>query len=262
MPEPTSFFTDGEAYERQTGRRSRAVGETFLNWLALPQGLRWLDVGCGTGVFTELVLDRCAPEAIAAIDPSEHQIAFARSKTTAGRVDYRLGDAQSLPFADAAFDVAAMALVIFFVPDRAKAIAEMKRVVRPGGTVAAYMWDFAGKAYPQQPMSEALRELGYEVIRVSTEITRLDALNDLFASAGLDDVVVRPIEIKTTFADFDDYWESETGFANPVVRQIRGLSAIDVERLKALLRDRLPTDRKGRISYSARANAVRGRVPV
>ena len=135
------YFTDGQAYERFMGRWSRAAGEVFIDWLSLPKGLRWVDVGCGTGAFTELVLDRCAPKQISAIDPAEDQIAYARSRPTATPVDYRAGDALSLPYEDDTFDVAAMALVIVFVPDPAKAVAEMVRVVRPGGTVATVLSD-------------------------------------------------------------------------------------------------------------------------
>ena len=131
MAETPSFFTDGQAYERLMGRWSRATGEVFLDWLALPKGLSWLDVGCGTGAFTELVIDRCAPSSMSAVDLSEGQISYARGRPWVDRVAFRVGDAQSLPFANDTFDVAAMALVINFVPDGARAAAEMKRVVRP-----------------------------------------------------------------------------------------------------------------------------------
>ena len=116
----TSFFTDGEAYERMMARWSRAAGEVFLDWLALPPGLRCLDVGCGTGAFTELLLDRQAASEVSAIDPAEDQLAYARNRPLAKPVNFRLGDAQSLPFADRTFDVATMALVITFVPDAAR----------------------------------------------------------------------------------------------------------------------------------------------
>jgi ubiquinone/menaquinone biosynthesis C-methylase UbiE len=130
VAEAPSFFTDGQAYHRLMGRWSRAVGEVFLDWLALPKGLSWLDVGCGTGTFTELVIERCAPSSMSAIEPSEGQINYSRSGHAASQVTFRTGDAQSLPFADHAFNVAAMALVINFVPDGAKATAEMKRVIK------------------------------------------------------------------------------------------------------------------------------------
>ena len=262
MADSTSFFTDGAAYERLMGRWSRAVGEVYLDWLSLPDGLRWLDVGCGTGAFTELVLDRCAPSEISAIDPSEDQVAYAKSRTAAGRVDFRIGDAQSLPFADDEFDVATMALAINFIPDSAKAVAEMKRVVRAGGTVATYIWDMTGKGYTQQPLLDALEELDIELPKVRPEITRRDVLNELFSTAGLDDVSVRSIDIQLTFENFEDFWASNTGFANPYVQLISDLPAADLELFKASLQDKLPADGSGRIAHPARANAVKGRVPM
>ena len=148
------FFTDGQAYERLMGRWSRAAGATFIDWLSLPKGLNWLDVGCGTGAFTELVIDRCAPAQISAIDPSEDQIAYARSLPVSTRATFRVGDAQSVPFGNGEFDVATMALVISFIPDAPKAVAEMRRVVKPNGTAGAYMWDSLGKGFVQQPLAE------------------------------------------------------------------------------------------------------------
>jgi ubiquinone/menaquinone biosynthesis C-methylase UbiE len=262
MAEAASFFTDGEAYERLMGRWSRAAGEIFLDWLALPKGLRWLDAGCGTGVFTRLVLDRCTPSAISAIDPSKDQVGYAKSRPTAGPVDYRVGDAQSLPFADEEFDVATMALVIAFLPDRKKAIAELKRVVRPGGTIATYHWDGPGNAYTQQPLIDALETMGIKRVPSGPgyEDSRIDRLRNLFLAAGLDAVTTRSIEIQLTFKNFEEYWASETSLTNPIVRPIRDMSDADVERLKALLRNRLPIDGHGRIAYGARANAVKGRV--
>jgi ubiquinone/menaquinone biosynthesis C-methylase UbiE len=148
------FFTDGQAYERLMGRWSRAAGATFIDWLSLPKGLNWLDVGCGTGAFTELVIDRCAPAQISAIDPSEDQIAYAKSLPVSTRAIFRVGDAQSVPFGNGEFDVATMALVISFIPDAPKAVAEMRRVVKPNGTAGAYMWDSLGKGFVQQPLAE------------------------------------------------------------------------------------------------------------
>jgi ubiquinone/menaquinone biosynthesis C-methylase UbiE len=263
MGEASSFFTDGQAYERLMGRWSRAVGEVFLDWLALPKGLSWLDVGCGTGTFTELVVDSWAPSSMSAIDPSEGQINYARSGPVASRVAFRTGDAQSLPFPDHAFDVAAMALVINFVPDGAKATAEMKRVVRPQGTVGAYVWDNLGGGFVQRPLVEALIAMGVDAPAGSgLKNTRIEELQTLFEQAGLDHVATRTIEIDVSYRDFDDYWTSQTGFTNLVVQPIRKMSEPDVAWLKAYLRDQLPTDRSGRITYAARANAVKGRVPM
>ena len=123
-------FDDGAVYERIMGTWSRLAGQVFLDWLAPAPGLAWLDIGCGNGAFTELIASRCTPQAVHGVDPSEGQIAFARTRV--GRVaQFRQGDAMDLPFGAGEFDAAAMALVLFFVPDPAKGVAEMARVVKP-----------------------------------------------------------------------------------------------------------------------------------
>ena len=262
MAEAENYFTDGEAYELVMGRWSRIAGAIFLDWLSLPNGLRWLDVGCGTGAFTELVLARSAPSAISAVDPAEEQIAYARGRAGASRVDYRLGDALSLPFGDDEFDVAVMALVIGYIPDRAKALAEMKRVVRRGGTVATYVWDRANGGHPQQPLIDAMKELGIELSRMPGDQDRpIGALINLFDASGLENATGRSIEIQRTFKDFDEFWTAQNAYANRYVQAIRNMSETDLERFKASLRERLPTDAAGRIAYMARANTVKGRVP-
>jgi ubiquinone/menaquinone biosynthesis C-methylase UbiE len=141
MAEPQIRFDDGQAYERSMGVWSRLAGEIFLDWLSVPPGLRWLDVGCGSGAFTELIVERCAPAEAQGIDPSEGQLAFASTRAGTRLAKFRQGDAMALPYADDSFDAAVMALVLFFVPEPAKGVAEMVRVVRSGGVVAAYLWD-------------------------------------------------------------------------------------------------------------------------
>ena len=160
MAEAKNFFADSATYERAMGRCSRVAGKIFLDWIDIPDDLQWLDVGCGTGSFTELVLERNAPKTISAIDPSEGQVAFAKNKSWAGCVDFRQGDAMSLPFADNEFDVAVMALVIQYIPDPAKAMSEITRVVRPGGTIATYTWPGSLEDHPMQPLTEAIKSIG------------------------------------------------------------------------------------------------------
>src|SRR5580698_4327539 len=152
MSENQIRFDDGAGYERMMGVWSRLAGEVFLDWVAPTSGLRWVDIGCGNGAFTELLVDRCAPAEVQGIDPSEAQLSFARTRHTAGIARFQQGDAMALPFADRSFDAAVMALVIFFVPEPAKGVAEMKRVVRPGGLVAAYAWDVFGGGSPTEPI--------------------------------------------------------------------------------------------------------------
>ena len=262
MAEAASFYTDGRAYEQLMGRWSRAAGEAFLDWLSLPKGLNWLDVGCGTGAFTELVIDRCAPSNICAIDPAQDQIDYARKGPAASRATFRTGDAQSLPFANREFDVAAMALVISFVPDASKAVAEMKRVVKQQGTVAAYMWDSLGGGYVQWPLVAALGAMGVDVPPAAgAKNSRIEEMRGLLERAGLDQVATRTIEIEVSYPNFEEYWSAQTGFANPIVQAIRKMSEPDVAALQANLREHLPAASTGRIAYPARANAVKGRVP-
>ena len=112
-------YDDGVAYERMMGTWSRAAGEIFLDWLAPSRGLRWIDVGCGTGAFTELLVERCAPAEVEGVDPSEAQLSFARERPVGQIAKFQQGDALALPFSEFRFDAAVMALVIFFVPDPA-----------------------------------------------------------------------------------------------------------------------------------------------
>jgi ubiquinone/menaquinone biosynthesis C-methylase UbiE len=153
MSQTSHLFPDGEAYERLMGRWSRLAGEIFLDWLDIPANVRWLDVGCGNGAFTAALIARCAPAEVIGIDPSEGQLSFARTRPGAKSAQFRIGDAQGLPFGDDRFDVAVMALVITFLSDPGKAVSEMTRVVRPGGWVGTYMWDVLVVEHPFIPFT-------------------------------------------------------------------------------------------------------------
>jgi ubiquinone/menaquinone biosynthesis C-methylase UbiE len=261
MTEPQIRFDDGAAYERTMGVWTRLAGDVFLEWLAPHKGLRWLDVGCGNGAFTELIMERCAPVAIEGVDPSDAQLAFARERPAARVAKFRLGDAMALPFPDSEFDAAVMALVIFFVPEPGKGVAEMARVVGPGGLVAAYAWDVVGGGLPFEPIQAEMRVMGLTPARPpSFEASRIDALRDLWTGSKLEDIETREIVVTRTFADFDDFWT--TNLLGPSIGSaIAAMPPGDAERLKAGVRARLPADPQGRITYPARANAVKGRVP-
>ena len=255
-------FDDGAAYERYMGRWSQLAGETFLEWLAPPPGARWLDVGCGNGAFTELVVERCAPSAVDGVDPSEGQLAYARTRPAARLAQFRLGDAMALPFADRTFDVAVMPLVIFFVPDPARGVAEMARVVSQGGTVTAYGWDMMGGGFPYHALLTEMRDMGIAVSKPpSPDAAGLEVMRDLWTAAGLEDVRTREITVRRTFTDFDDYWTTILGGPS-VRRHLEAMGGDDIARLQERLRSLLSidTDVTGRISCSARANAVQGRV--
>jgi ubiquinone/menaquinone biosynthesis C-methylase UbiE len=260
MPVAAHSFDDAAAYELFMGRWSRAAGAFFLDWLAPPSAAHWLDVGCGTGVFTQLVVDRCAPASVVAVDPSAAQIAHAAG-TPAGRLaGFQVADAQALPFPDASFDVVASALVINFVPDRPRALAEMHRVARAGALVAGYVWDFESDLSPSWPMRRALREIGAEVGTLpGAADSGLPALRSLFEQTGLEDVATRAIEVTLTFPDFDAFWRSQTPSYSPTTKAIAAMSDSDRARLAHALRAALPLRPDGAIEYSARAHAARGR---
>jgi SAM-dependent methyltransferase len=254
-------FDDGAAYERYMGKWSQLAGETFLDWLAPKSGLRWLDVGCGNGAFTEMLVERCAPLSVQGIDPSEEQLAFARTRPASRVAQFRQGDAMALPFPGDTFDTAVMPLVIFFVHDPAKGVAEMARVVCPGGTVTAYAWDMVGGGFPYEALQVEMRGMGVAVpVPPSPDASRIDAMRDLWTGAGLDSVETREIIVQRTFIDFDDYWTTILGGPS-VGPQLAAMASEDLAFLKARMRVRLPADATGRITYSARANAVKGHVP-
>src|SRR6476619_1284944 len=187
-------FDDGAAYERYMGKWSQLAGETFLEWLAPKSGLRWLDVGCGNGAFTEMLVERCAPVLVQGIDPSEGQLAYARTRPASRVAQFRQGDAMAHPFPNDSFDVAVMPLVIFFVPDPARGVAEMARVVRPGGIVTAYAWDMLGGGFPYHVLQAEMRALGFPPSKPpSPASSREDALRDLWSAAGLTAVETQQI---------------------------------------------------------------------
>jgi len=253
-------FDDGVAYERYMGKWSQLAGGAFLDWLAPTSGLRWLDVGCGNGAFTEMIVERCAPALVEGIDPSEGQLAYARTRPALRAATFRQGDAMALPFADDTFDAAVMPLVIFFVPDPAKGVAEMARVVRPGGIVTAYGWDMLDGGFPYAALQAELRGMGVAVpAPPNPGASAVDALRDLWAGARLDAVETQAITVHRTFADFDDYWTTIHGGPS-VGPQLAAMVPESLSRLKARMRALLPPDTTGGITYSARANAVKGRV--
>jgi SAM-dependent methyltransferase len=262
MSEAQNLFTDGKVYERLMGRWSRLAGDQFLDWLGLPKGLRWLDVGCGNGAFTEALIVRGAPAEVVGVDPSEEQLAFARTRPGVKLAQFRQAGAQSLPFADNSFDVAIMALVISFVPDPLKAVREMARVVRPGGTVATYMWDGPGGGLPLEPVNRAMRSIGVAPgISPGFEASRQDRMRAFWQEAGLQSIEERVIRIRVVYPDFDDFCDSNLVPVGPVGKVLAGMSPAMKDQLKAQLRKDLPQDSDGRISYEPFANAVKGRVP-
>lgn len=254
-------FTDGAAYERFMGPWTRAVGADFLDWLAMPEGLDWLDAGCGTGVFTEVLLER-RPGRIVAVDPAPAQIAFAREKALPDKAVFEVADAQDLPFPDACFDVVASALVLNFIPDRARAMAEMRRVTRPGGCIAGYVWDFTGPLSVTRHVTAALRAIEAKAAPIpGLESTRRDPLQALFEGAGLTRVETRAIEVEIAFPDFDAYWRAFLDNPSPASAFINAMTAPGRAALRADVEALLPAAKDGAVAFVSRAHAARGFAP-
>lgn len=245
----------GDPYERYVGRWSRDVAPLFLDWLRVPAGRRWLDVGCGTGALCAAILDRCAPASVAGVEPSEGFLATAK-RNLAGRAMLHPGNAAAIPLADASVDVAVSGLVLNFVPDPLAALAELKRVVRPGGCIAAYVWDYAGGMELMRRFWDAAAALDPVAAKldegVRFPLCNPQALAKLFAGGE-----VREIDISTPFPSFDDYWQPFLGGQGPAPAYVMSLDAAARERLRERLRQRLPAASDGSIALTARAWAVR-----
>jgi ubiquinone/menaquinone biosynthesis C-methylase UbiE len=255
-------FEDSAAYERFMGRWSRAVAPVFLDWLGARPRVSWLDVGCGTGILAETLLELCAPASVHAVDPMPAQLKAALRGPAAGRATFQVADARKLPFADASFDVVASALVINFIPERPPALAEMRRVARAGGSVGAYVWDFAEDLSPSGPLRRAMRRFGVEVPEIpGTEASRLEALRALFKGAGLDQIETRTIDVCLAYADFLDFWQAQTPGYAPTTKVIAALKDSERTRLMRAVQSALPSGPNGSIEYCARANAIKARVP-
>jgi SAM-dependent methyltransferase len=262
VPQSPVRFDDGAAYERLMGTWSRSAGRAFLDFLSPPSKQRWLDVGCGNGAFTHLVMHNCAPDEIHGIDPFEGQLAYARERMAGQPAVFQTGDAMALPFECGRFDIAIMALVIHFVPDPARAVAEMTRVVRPGGTVASYVWAYDEALSPMDPFDVEFASAGVAApAPPSLDVVSLSALRGLWADAGLEAIETRTIATERTFVDFDDLWTSVTGTGR-LKSAAMTMEPMTLARVQAGLRARLPADAKGQVTYSARANAIKGRVPI
>ncbi|HEU4644806.1 MAG TPA: methyltransferase domain-containing protein [Burkholderiales bacterium] len=250
----------GNPYEQYVGRWSRRVAPLFLSWLDIPAGRRWLDVGCGTGALCAAILDRCFPTSVAGVEPSEGFLNTAK-ENLAGRAQLHPGSATAIPLGDASVDVVVSGLVLNFVPDQPAAIREMARMTGPGGTIAAYVWDYAGKMELMRVFWDAAAAFDPQAARldegVRFPLCRPEALEALFAGAGVKGVEVTPIDIPTPFADFDDYWRPFLGGQGPAPAYAMSLDETARARLRDRIRERLPTAADGSISLTARAWAAR-----
>jgi Methylase involved in ubiquinone/menaquinone biosynthesis len=257
------LFADGAAYEHYVGRWSRPIGHRFLEWLAQPFGLCWVDVGCGTGALTGMVLQEADPQSVVGVEPSEGFLDAARASIKDPRVELKTGDAHALPIENDTAHVVISGLVLNFVPDKKCALDEMCRIVKPGGVIAAYVWDYAGEMQLMRYFWDAVAALfpdGAERDEGKQfPICHPDPLAALFRSAGLQNVETCALDVPTVFTDFEDYWSPFLRGQGPAGVYCVSLSEHDRKRLRARLESVLPRNADGKISLIARAWAVKGR---
>lgn len=253
----------GDSYEPYVGRWSRLVAADFLAWLGQPAGARWLDVGCGTGALTETILGLANPASVQGLDQSAGFVQHATSRIASPTVAFGVGDACALPFDDGSFDAGVSGLAFNFVPDAARAASELVRVVRRGGVVALYVWDYAGRM-------ELMRHFWDAAVALDSAARELDEarrfplcqpepLRELLAGAGLRDVEVRAIDVPTRFRDLDDYWSPFLGGQGPAPGYAMSLDDTRRAALRERIRAGLPIGDDGSIQLVARAWAVKGR---
>jgi trans-aconitate methyltransferase len=259
---PKELWGISTAYELYVGRWSRLVAKAFLSWLALADGKTWVDVGCGTGVLVGAILDAHAPSAVVGIDRAAGFLAEARRKISDPRARFEEGDATALPLDASTGDCTVSGLVLNFVPDHTAMVREMMRVTKPGGKVAAYVWDYAGGM-------QMMRHFWDAAIAVNPQDAKLDQaerfplcepqpLRTLFEELGLSDVRVRSLDIPTVFRDFDDYWTPFLGRQGAAPAYLATLDDATREQIRQRLHTMLRPQPDGKIALTARAWAVQG----
>jgi ubiquinone/menaquinone biosynthesis C-methylase UbiE len=258
-------WSDAELYEPYMGRWSRLVAHQFVPLLDVRPGSRWIEPGCGTGALTSEIASRAMPASVDASDPAADYLARARSDVADPAVRFSSGRAERLAAADDSVDAWVSGLVLNFVPDPGAALLEARRVTRPGGTVASYIWDYSGEMEAQRyfwdtailldPVARRLHEGRRFATWVPDELARR------FRDAGLSDVTVEPIVIDTVFHDFEDYWAPMLGRQGSGPSYLATLEPAAVASLRGAIRDRLPIAADGSVPLTARAWAVRSVVP-
>lgn len=262
---PADRWASGSAYDRFIGRWSRLVAVEFLAWLAVPAGRDWLDVGCGTGALTEAILARMEPRSVVGVDPSPGFLEQARENVADPRARFRVGSAAETGVSDASADVVVAGLVLNFVPDALAALREAHRVVRPGGTVAGYVWDYAGRMEILRLFWDVVAELDPDAAALNEgsrfPIAGRQPLGDAVLAAGFEGVEVRAIDIRAHFPTFEDYWTPFLGGTGPAGTYAVSLDAPRQAALREQLRVSLPTASDDSIRMAVRAWAVKGRRP-
>lgn len=261
-PESNKRWTSGDSYEPYVGRWSRLVAREFVRWLAAPSDAAWLDVGCGTGALSQAILELASPRLVRGVDPSEAFLLYARQHIQDAHAEFLLGDATSLPIASSAYDAVVSGLLLNFVPQPAQALSEMIRVVRKGGLVAAYVWDYAGQVQLMHLFWDAAVAVDPQATafddRKRFALWQPEFLQSLFLDAGLKQVEQSAITIPTLFQNFDDYWTPFLGGQGSAPFYVKSLSETQRTALRDRLQATLPFEVDGSLHLVARAWTILG----
>lgn len=255
-------WDSGDPYEFFMGRWSKLMAAEFLNWLNLPSSSKWLEIGCGTGALSEAIFQYCEPSHLTCIDPSEAFLAKAMERLR-NKGEFLLGSLTDLPYEDGSLDIVVSGLALNFFPDLKSALTEMKRISKPTGTIAAYVWDYSGRidllryfwdaAILIDPHSRDYDE------GVRFPICNPDNLKNAFQQAGLSEVETTILDIITLFRDFDDYWNPFLGGQGPAPSYLASLSENLQEELRKTIYNKLPIEPDGSIRLLGRAIAIKGK---
>ncbi len=259
--ETKGVWASGAAYDPYMGRWSRLIAIDFVRWLGVPREGRWLDVGCGTGALSRTILETGFPKEVVGLDLSPNYIEYARHHIIDKRLRFMLGDALALSSSADQYDAVVSGLALNFMAEPCGALTEMAQVTRADGTVATYVWDYAGKM-------QLLRYFWDAAVTLNPEVRGLDegqrspicnptALARLFRDAGLENVQSRPIDVVAHFPNFDDYWLPFLGGQGTVASYAMSLSEEHRNELRECIRARLPIAADGSMRMLIRGWAVK-----
>ena len=256
----TGLWSNTDAYENYMGRWSQKIAPHFLTWLNMPKNCAWIDIGCGTGGLTKLIANSCNPSSVLGVDTAEGFIEVARARVKEAK--FHVGSADNLSFTNDSIDCAVSGLVLNFVPDPHAVLAEMTRVVRPGGTVGLYVWDYAGHMQIMRYFFDTAilfdeRSAEFDD-GIRAPICRPSALEEAFTAAGLEEISVEAIDITTPFDSFDDYWAPFLGGVGSAPKYCVSLDEDLRNTIRDAVRKKLPAGPDGEILLAARAWGVKG----